>query len=165
MFMETISSQPPASGRVALFLRTVGAFERDEIEAAVDGLIALLDTSDGDPDVEPNGDELDASFLEWRPGGRMSFACAAGFEDAEDDDPAEDDDSDCCAAGEDDAARFSRGALIGFDRDTVSDCDAEDDGDAQDGNHAEDDFMLHDSDGGAGCPLSDPGGIYLGAYE
>jgi hypothetical protein len=33
--------------------------ERQAIEATVERLIALLDVSDGDPDVELNGDELD----------------------------------------------------------------------------------------------------------
>lgn len=33
--------------------------EREAIEAAVEHLIDLLDQMDGDPDQEPNGDELD----------------------------------------------------------------------------------------------------------
>lgn len=40
------------------FLRLVAQFERNEIEAAVDGLIAILDARDGDADLEPDGDDL-----------------------------------------------------------------------------------------------------------
>lgn len=37
------------------FLKLVAQFERDEIEAAVDGLIEMLDAADGDPDLEVSG--------------------------------------------------------------------------------------------------------------
>ena len=43
-------------GRLAQFMRMVDAFERDEVESAVDRLIALLDERDGDPDLEDGGD-------------------------------------------------------------------------------------------------------------
>lgn len=51
MHMEKIT--PPSSNpRVAALLRTVALFERDDIEHAVDSLIALLDARDGDADME-----------------------------------------------------------------------------------------------------------------
>jgi len=63
MHMEKILPTPP-DPRVARLMRVVGHFERDQIEQAVDSLIALLDAADGDPDVEPNGDELDGTYAE-----------------------------------------------------------------------------------------------------
>ena len=50
--------------RQLAFRRLVALFERDEIEAAVDELIANLDRLDGDLDLEPNGDELDGNASE-----------------------------------------------------------------------------------------------------
>lgn len=101
MHMEKITP-PPSSPRVAALLRTVALFERDDIESAVDSLIALLDARDGDADLEPNGDELDAS---WPEAERVRFALnrdlAAFHEDAEEDDAAEDDGEDRCEAGDD----------------------------------------------------------------
>ena len=51
MYIDT-TFPPEVSGRLAQFMRMVDAFERNEIEAAVDGLIAVLDARDGDPDRE-----------------------------------------------------------------------------------------------------------------
>jgi hypothetical protein len=142
------------------FERLVSLFERDEIEAAVDALIAYMDAHTPDADLEPDGDERDGNSSEddfmWHggfgPGCRVS-------------DPDEDDDEDCCRAGEDDAAMFSRGAQMGFAGDcALSDPDAEAAGDEQDGSASEDEFMRHDCNG-PGCPLSDPGGLVQAAYE
>ena len=63
MYLDT--DFPPGVGRLAQFMRVVADFERDEIEAGVDGLIAFLDRLDGDSDVEPNGDEADAAVVEF----------------------------------------------------------------------------------------------------
>lgn len=52
------------AGRLDRFMRMVEAFERDEVEQAVDRLIDLLDEKDGDPDREYNGDEHDTSDTE-----------------------------------------------------------------------------------------------------
>lgn len=46
------------------FRRLIALFERDEIEAAVDALIAHLDRIDGDDDIELNGDERDGNDAE-----------------------------------------------------------------------------------------------------
>lgn len=57
----------------------------DEHLAAIDALIVALDSMDTDPDLEPNGDELDASALDgWRHTGAQQ-------EDSEDSDMSEDD--------------------------------------------------------------------------
>jgi len=67
---------------------------RETIAARIDtladqmcALIEVLDQMDGDPDLEPNGDELDVSW----PEGFRPFDTGLG-EDAEDDDAHEDDD-------------------------------------------------------------------------
>lgn len=80
---------PPGSGRLAQFMRLVEAFERDEMEAGVDLLIQALDQRDGDPDLEPNGDELDASWPIDGGSRRDAMRGGSGHEDAEDDDPDE----------------------------------------------------------------------------
>lgn len=38
--------------------------DRPQLAAAIDAMIAILDTTDGDPDVEENGDELDGTLAE-----------------------------------------------------------------------------------------------------
>ena len=53
----------PADARQHLAL-TLDLFERDDVEAAVDMLLELLDRADGDADREPNGDELDGNSSE-----------------------------------------------------------------------------------------------------
>lgn len=82
-----------------------------EVGDTIDGLMAFLDDLGGDPDLEdggdlePTGDELDASFPEWRAGSRRRMQRhaepALWSEDAEQDDEPEDSDSDRCAAGDD----------------------------------------------------------------
>jgi hypothetical protein len=65
------------------------------IAAAIDQLIEALDERDGDPDLEPNGDEEDFSVVAWSrndPGYRLAEyrdadLALAGLEDDEDDDP------------------------------------------------------------------------------
>ena len=51
-------------GRLAQWVRMIDAFERDDVERAVDMLIDRLDAAAGDPDLEPNGDELDGNGCE-----------------------------------------------------------------------------------------------------
>lgn len=81
------TTPPPA------VVRVLSRFDRSQIEGFVEVSIALMDFADGDPDIEPNGDE------------------------------------------------------------------AEPCGDEQDGQpQAEDEFVQLGFDGGAGCPVSDPGG-------
>jgi len=54
----------PADRREQL-ARMFAAFERDDVELAVEMLIERLDAEDGDPDLEANGDERDASVVEF----------------------------------------------------------------------------------------------------
>lgn len=59
---------------------------RDRIEATIEALIALLDTIDGDADVEPNGDENDfteAAEEDWQ--GLVTDCGPGTTEDAEED--------------------------------------------------------------------------------
>ena len=48
---RTVAANAPPR-RTAAIIRMVKAFERKEIEAAIDGLIAVLDARDGDSDIE-----------------------------------------------------------------------------------------------------------------
>jgi hypothetical protein len=69
------------------------AFDRDDMEAAVDLLLAQMDADDGDPDVEPNGDELDGGNAEDEEGtgsNGSNFALAG----CPISDPPEEDDAD-----------------------------------------------------------------------
>ena len=42
-------------------------FDRDKIASAVEVLVNLLDVLDGDPDLEPDGDETDGNGAEDEP--------------------------------------------------------------------------------------------------
>lgn len=46
------------------FASAFASFDRGTIASAVEVLVAVLDTMDGDIDVEPNGDELDGTAAE-----------------------------------------------------------------------------------------------------
>lgn len=132
------ASNPP--GRLAQFIRMVDAFERDEIELAVDGLIAMLDRRDGDADTEDEGhDEPDGtgqgdpSWPEWQQRGRRKLV-AGSYED-----------------------RPRDVGSYGATEDDEDGGDTELNGDELDGCGSEDDFMVHAADG-PGCLLADPGG-------
>ena len=79
--------------RPGRMVRRAALFDRREVAAVIDGLIFLLDMRDGDPDLEPNGDELDASGAQEEDWGRGNFGAGDGYagnpEDAERDGPAE----------------------------------------------------------------------------
>src|SRR5579875_3446662 len=53
-----------AEGAEAALQAFVVPDTRKAIEKAVEAFLARLDEMDGDPDVEPNGDELDGNNLE-----------------------------------------------------------------------------------------------------
>lgn len=63
---------------------------RRSIEDAIERLLAVLDSMEGDPDLEANGDEHDASWPEGYTGTNFGAAC----EDDEDDHDAEADKAD-----------------------------------------------------------------------
>lgn len=65
--------------------RILSQFDRAKLGAAIEVMIALLDVADGDSDVEPNGDQEDASWQE-RPGWGCPQALSEPHEDSEDDD-------------------------------------------------------------------------------
>lgn len=44
--------------------RILSRFDRDKLSGFIEVAIGLLDFADGDPDFEPNGDELDANAAE-----------------------------------------------------------------------------------------------------
>jgi hypothetical protein len=80
--------------------RILGRFSRPQMEGFIAVAIDLLDTLDGEPDLEASGDEQDAAWPE-RAGAGNRFRLRADFEDGEDDDPEEDDSQDLCLAGDD----------------------------------------------------------------
>jgi hypothetical protein len=59
-----IDKHPCLDADQRLELRKIKSLAIQIIGAAVEELVATLDTLDGDPDIEPNGDELDATNAE-----------------------------------------------------------------------------------------------------
>jgi hypothetical protein len=142
---------PPGATPLAAIDAIMAMYGRQNIEIAIETLIASLDQLDGDPDVELDGDEP-VTFrhaTDKTPGARSGF----GSEDDEEAEETEDDDEDSCVAGEDDSSRFSLSRCIGFDGPRhVDDPDCETSG-------MEDDFVQPFwALKGPGCPISDPGG-------
>ena len=87
MHMEKITP-PPCDPAVARLMTVVGQFERNQIEAAVEGLIALLDARDDDCDLEPEEDkglEEDGEPGSWPESGAFS-AAAIGDDEREPED-------------------------------------------------------------------------------
>jgi hypothetical protein len=79
---HTIDRREPVGG----FPAAIFDCRRSRIEAAIEALIALLDTIDGDADAEPNGDEDDfteAVEEDWQ--GLVADCGPGTVEDAEDD--------------------------------------------------------------------------------
>jgi hypothetical protein len=66
---------------------TTGEGLRPAMERLVEDLLSALDSLEGDPDLEPNGDELDASYPE-NPNGRAVVMLMHPHEDGGDDEPA-----------------------------------------------------------------------------
>ncbi len=95
------------TGRLAQFMRVASDLDQVEIGFAIDTLIGRLDDAAGDPDLEdggdtePNGDERDASFPEWREWARDVPVFEKGMRSALDHEDAEDSDDDRCYAGDD----------------------------------------------------------------
>ena len=90
-----VSALPP----LALLSQALPRLSRHELEGVVELLIDRLDEIDPDPDLEPNGDELDGSSAEddYQPGSEGVF-CLPGCPIS---DPPEDDSEDMCEAGDD----------------------------------------------------------------
>lgn len=66
---------PPAATPVAVVDALLRMYERDEIERTIEALIDRLDRLDGDPDLEPNGDDADADGDEQDHGGAEDDFC------------------------------------------------------------------------------------------
>lgn len=92
---ETLPSTiPPAPAVMAILSR----FNRDDLGAAIEVLVSLLDIWDGEPDREDNGDreptgddQGDQAWIEWhtmRGAQKRGHNLLAGEEDVENDDPA-----------------------------------------------------------------------------
>lgn len=92
MYLDT--TFPPPAGRLAGLMRELNALGSTDIGAAIDAMIERLDAAAGDPDLEPSGDERDASVMEGWNWNRVARP-------ALDQEDAEDDDSDRCAARDD----------------------------------------------------------------
>lgn len=77
-------------GNERLIAAGLAALDRTAISQSIEALIGLLDLIDGSPDVELNGDEEDAAWIEWgtmRGSQKGGPNILAGHEDDEDDDP------------------------------------------------------------------------------
>ena len=87
---------------------------REGIALAVEALIARLDDMDGDPDVEPAGDEQDGQFGEDEPCARFGRMKKGPGSLVSDGDTVNGDEADSCG-GEDEAQIYfnGRGALTG----------------------------------------------------
>lgn len=88
-----------ASAQTQFVARIVSRHSPAAIAAAIDVLIDVLDTLDGDPDLEPNGDdeptgdERDCAYVEWTTlhhRHRAKVNATLGLEDDEQDDWDED---------------------------------------------------------------------------
>ena len=99
----------PAFPPMPAVARILARFERDQLAGFIAVALDLIDTLDGDADLEDNadreasdGDDQDAAWVEWHTmhgPQKRGHNRLAGEEDDEDDDPPEDDDSDRCLAG------------------------------------------------------------------
>jgi len=88
--------------------RILARFNRSQLAGFIEVAISLLDATDEDPDVEPNGDEEGPGTFAYNPSVTPSQlpehrdgAIALATEDDEEDDPDEEDNEDCCPAGDD----------------------------------------------------------------
>lgn len=62
---SALRNLPFASPQSAAVVQVLSRFDRSKLEAFVAVAIDLLDTFDGDADLEPSGDEQDAAYVEW----------------------------------------------------------------------------------------------------
>lgn len=62
---SALRNVPFASPQSAAVVQVLSRFDRSKLEAFVAVAIDLLDTFDGDADLEPTGDEQDAAYVEW----------------------------------------------------------------------------------------------------
>ncbi len=56
---------PPYFAAMPAVFQTLPQFDRNSLEGLISVAISLLDAVDGDPDIEPTGDEADAAWIEW----------------------------------------------------------------------------------------------------
>ena len=151
--------------RQRAFATLMDDFERDNVEAAVDGLIAMLDARDGDPDVEVNGDEDD--FIEHPgsgPGCTIADPDKGGEEDGDRNGWAEWHtlDANRRRAGHIDGK--AKDEWLGYAADDTEDDDQDEvTGDESDNSGSEDEpvnlYAVAHLRPAPGCPISDPGGI------
>jgi len=106
--------------QLAPMLRAIPSLPRPVLARLTERMIERLDQLDGDPDIEPNGDELDGT------GGEDDFIDRSGMHGSWHgagcpiSDPPEDGDIDRCTAGDDGVfAGFGVGYPILTDADTI----------------------------------------------
>ena len=56
---------PPQFSAMPSVIQTLAKLDRQSLEGFISVAISLLDAADGDPDIEPAGDEADAAWIEW----------------------------------------------------------------------------------------------------
>lgn len=144
--MGTMHLHPASQPNMPAVARILSRYDRESLEAFLEVALELLDTMDGNPDLEDGGDnepdgdaQGDVSWSEWhtrtlrtqrKAGAEMASTREIGDqEDDENDDPAEEDDDSGDHASEDEPAGYRAQSR---------------------------------SDFGPGCPISDPGGGNVG---
>lgn len=114
MGAHRISSGGASALPLALISDAIPRLSRDALEGLVEDLIDRLDRADGDPDIEPNGDELDGSGTaedDYQPGyDNVRPGCPIS-------DPPEEDDQDYCLSSEDrGSGHMPNATFIGHNR-------------------------------------------------
>lgn len=126
-----LPAPPPSPVALAAVLLS---YPREHLAALTEALTTALDVIDGDPDLEPAGDEKDAAWIEWHalaPAWRRGPLTTPGHEDDE-----ESDDDSCAAADDHGSAGgqwFDSDGLPGDDADTELNGDEGDYGGEVDG--------------------------------
>lgn len=93
---------PAAGDPIAHMLTLAALMPRQDVEAAIDAMIAALDAGDGDADDEENGD---AEGFTAPDGFHLRRMVTHLTDDHEQDDEPEEDGEDCCSAADDDPSR------------------------------------------------------------
>jgi hypothetical protein len=73
---ELVNAGPPP----AAVMRMLASHSREQLEGFIEVVLSLLDFADGNPDIEPNGDEEDGSGAEDEEGAHTYYASGPGCE-------------------------------------------------------------------------------------
>ncbi|MDT7527991.1 hypothetical protein OVY29_04875 [Sphingopyxis sp. SE2] len=74
----TINELANAGPPPAAVMRMLASHSREQLEGFIEVALSLLDLADGDPDIEPNGDEEDGTGAEDEQGAHTCDASGPG---------------------------------------------------------------------------------------